>query len=234
MKLWLHGASGKMGREIQTALARPVELCGMTKSGERDAKVLGGAIAACDPDIIVDFSNADGNLLLLEALSGSAIRNVAVLIGATGIEDFQLTTWKECATKNDWRLMVAPNTSIGVATTLHAAAVVAGTLVPKGFDMAIVETHHKAKIDAPSGTAKWIARALQSVVPGLKTSLHSIRGGGVFGEHEIRFLGPHEEVVIKHRAFSRGLFAQGALHLASWLIQQKPGAYTPMDALMRA
>ena len=121
---------------------------------------------------------------------------------------------------------------------------IARVLVPAEFDIEIVETHHKRKKDAPSGTALLLARAIQKEFPkaSIVTShpelrkpgsigVHAVRGGGVFGEHEVRFISEHEEITVAHRAFSRALFAHGALNLAEKLHQRSTVGYVTLADL---
>jgi 4-hydroxy-tetrahydrodipicolinate reductase len=102
----------------------------------------------------------------------------------------------------------------------------------RDFDAEIVETHHKMKKDAPSGTAKTLAEVLkatkktQSEIP-----IHSIREGDVVGEHAVIFSGPSEQLELTHRAASREIFARGALRAAKWIINQPPGLYSMQDVL---
>src|SRR5690606_13485135 len=118
----------------------------------------------------------------------------------------------------------------GVAVVAKLAAMTAA--LGKNFQAAIVETHHSAKKDAPSGTALGLAEAMRSAgidLPGHR--IVSVRVGHVVGEHIIRLESAHESVEIVHRAHSRDLFAAGALEAGAWLISQPPGWYTMEDVL---
>jgi len=193
-------------------------------------------------DLVFDFSAPEANRLLYKAFVPGELRRKAILIGTTGLTESDQKSWAAVAKKNQLQLLFAPNTSIGVLALLRSALTAAGLCGSKNFDLEIIETHHRAKIDAPSGTAKMLANGLASAIPGTKVvskrsgarkpgeiGVHSVRGGGVFGEHEIRFISDHEEITLSHRAFSRALFAKGAVHLGHWLLEQTPGIYTLSD-----
>ena len=253
--LWLHGSSGRMGKEIQKALvegtAPGLRLVGgsdRTFEGEHfhqgrpvTAELLAHALEKDGVDVVIDFSTEDGNGLLLQAVQKSGVRDLAVLIGTTGLPKSRLDAWKETAKEHGLKLMIAPNTSVGVLMTLMAALRVAAPLVKIGYDVEITETHHRMKKDAPSGTAMFLANGVaDSAELKVKTDrsgarekgelgVHAVRGGGVFGEHEIRFLGDNDEVRISHRAFSRALFATGALVLAQWVLKRPAGVYGLLD-----
>jgi Dihydrodipicolinate reductase len=132
-----------------------------------------------------------------------------------------------------------PVTSLGVLVLKHRSLSLTRILRPHGFDIEICETHHKDKKEAPSGTALMLAKALQTTDQSLslqgekrqekrksnEIGIHALRGGGVFGEHEINFLGELETLSISHKALDRSLFAKGALVLARWLTNKEPGFY---------
>lgn len=247
---WINGSSGRMGKEIKCAIAEDQHYQllggnGRTFEGDPfllgkpvDQKTLGSALKKNPIKIVFDFSNQQGSRLLLGALSSSGISGLSVVIGSTGLEENLIEKWEQLATSNNMNILIAPNTSIGVLVSAKVAADAGAVLFPKGFDIEIVETHHNRKADAPSGTAKYYAALLVDRISELRTvfprtgirqsnqlGMHAIRGGGVYGEHEVRIISANEEVKITHRAFSRSLFSKGALDLGRWLIKQKPGFY---------
>jgi 4-hydroxy-tetrahydrodipicolinate reductase len=129
-------------------------------------------------------------------------------------------------------VLVAPNTSLGVAVTRRLARLAAELLGPGGWTVDIVESHHDRKKDAPSGTALAIAASLSE--GGMKVAsdrIHAIRAGDTVGEHEIRLAGPSERLHIMHQAVSRDLFAAGAIRAAKWLAGRPAGRYTMEDVL---
>lgn len=253
--LWLHGSSGRMGLEIQKAIAEGSSgfrlIGGSARSFEGGtlhqgrpvtAPQLAHVLSIDKIDLVLDFSTAEGNELLREAVSQASIKGLRVLIGTTGLSEASIKAWKTVAREQSLSLLMAPNTSLGILLMAKAALVAAAPLAKLGFDIEVIETHHRQKRDAPSGTAKFLANTLADAIPGKKVTtgrddarmpeeigVHAVRGGGVFGEHEIRIIGDHEEIAITHRAFSRTLFASGALVLAKWLSTKEAGVYGLLD-----
>lgn len=222
--VWISGISGRMGSEISKALedSKTLKLL-----GGHDAKA-SAEIKFKSADIYIDFSSIEGNQALLKQLQ--PLKKKIVLIGTTGLTEKHTQAWKKLATANKHLVLFAPNTSLGIYTLAKYAGKIARSLVDSHFDVELIETHHNQKKDAPSGTALLLAKVIQKECPefkivlghsGLRKSktigVHAVRGGGVFGEHEIRFIGANEEIKIAHRAFSRALFAQGAVSLAEKL-----------------
>lgn len=250
--VWINGLTGRMGQEIRQLIKQAPQrwkLLGGTALGqlsdyqgghEDDSwNRLSQCLTACE--LLIDFSAAPANRELYKALKDLPLKGLAILIGTTGLDSADTRLWTDLAKSRDLRLLRAPNTSLGVLLTLKIAQLTGQVLGPLGFDMEVFESHHRAKLDAPSGTAKFLAEGVAAVTgkqtiygrEGLRKAneigVASLRGGTVFGEHEIRYLGDHEELTISHRALNRTLFAEGALHLASWLLQQKPGQYRLED-----
>jgi len=225
-KVFIQGASGRMGLAIQEIL------------GESKDKALKLSDSLAAAELILDFSTVEGNQALLKTLSASKSK-AAVLIGTTGLEKKQLGEWEKLAKKNNCCVLIAPNTSMGIFLLSRICEMFGAALFDSGFDIEIAEIHHRNKVDAPSGTAKLLAQSLNKAVPKLKVvsgsrnqkrsredlGIQSLRGGAVFGEHDVKFLGDNEEITLSHRALSRSLFAQGALKFGSWLTKQKPGYY---------
>jgi 4-hydroxy-tetrahydrodipicolinate reductase len=247
-----------MGLEIQKCLTKentPFRLVGGNSrkfegadfnQGKNVSKeLLAQALIKSEVDLILDFSTAAGNELLLDALvegEKEGLRDTCVLVGTTGIKEATALRWRQVATRQNLTLLVAPNTSIGILLTVKAAVLAAGITTQMGFDIEIVEAHHRLKVDAPSGTANFIAKTLTENIDGLRINfqrpgvrqpgeigVHAVRGGSIFGEHEVRIIGDNEEITISHRAFSRALFAEGALVLSRWLVQRAHGIYGLMD-----
>lgn len=250
---WIHGSSGRMGKEIQAAIGQQDAggklslMGGNGRTFEGDPFLLGkkvtpellaGALKKDHIELVFDFTNAEASELLIASIEKSELSKISVLIGSTGMTEGVIKSWQQLAEKQQLKILLAPNTSIGVLVSSRIAAEAAAALGPKGFDIEVVETHHRAKLDAPSGTAKYYASQILGRLPGLnqvfaragkrgenELGMHAIRGGGVFGEHEVRIISDNEEVKISHRAFSRALFGRGAVTLAHWLIKKKPGFY---------
>lgn len=235
-RIWLHGASGRMGLEIQSALSkRRDEFMLMGGSGRTflgdtlltgkpvDPEKLAHAISHA-VDVVIDFSVPAGNSVLCKAMAKiPPARRPQVLVGTTGLTDAETREWGRVAKElRAGCIFLAPNTSRGVLATIEGALRIQEVLQAFGTDktdVAIVETHHKMKKDAPSGTAKMFASRLDAARAKGQSAISvvSVRGGGIFGEHEIRFMGSHDEIILTHRAGSRSLFAEGALDLAQWM-----------------
>ena len=160
-----------------------------------------------------------------------------ILIATTGLSKPHIHGWKELSQKQGNSILFAPNTSLGILLTMHASLQMASLLLKQKFDIEMTEAHHRNKIDAPSGTVKFLAEQIAKQ-ENLSISLNrtskrednelgiaSIRGGSVFGEHTVHFMGEFEEISITHKALSRSLFAKGALTLGRWLMSKSAGQY---------
>lgn len=153
----------------------------------------------------------------------------ALLVGTTGLSERTIAELRETAAVCP--VLLAPNTSLGVAVAAKIISELACALGP-GFECSIVEAHHNRKKDAPSGTAIRLAGAVRSAGHELRDDqVVSIRGGDVIGEHTVRFAGPGEYIELTHRATTRDLFALGAIRAAKWLSQRGPGWYAIEDTL---
>ena len=126
-------------------------------------------------------------------------------------------------------VVLASNFSIGV-NALFALTRRAAEILGDEFDRKIIETHHRMKKDAPSGTAKTIAEILRADGAG-EISIQSVREGEIVGEHTVIFAGPGERLELSHHAESRAIFARGALRAARWIVGQPPGLYSMQDVL---
>ena len=190
-------------------------------------------------DIIIDFSypgNLDG------ILERAHLDNCAVVIGTTGFSAEQAEKIREAS--KTLRIMCSSNYSVGVAILKKAVAMVAPAL-KDSFDIEIVETHHNQKVDAPSGTAKMLLKAVdpddsfdhvygREGVPGARgheIGIHALRGGTVAGEHSVFFFGQDETLEFKHTAASRRIFAAGAMRAARFVLDQPAGLYNMDDVL---
>jgi 4-hydroxy-tetrahydrodipicolinate reductase len=259
MRLAVVGASGRMGRAI-VRLAREaghdvVCAVGATEVG-RDAGELAGvgpigtcvvdglsALEHARVDVAVDFS-APGATLALAPLVASA--GTALVSGTTGLTEEAKAALDHAAARVP--VLWEPNMSIGVHVLARLVAQASAALAD--WDAEIVETHHKAKVDAPSGTALRLAEAVQQGRDGThlvhgregrpgprkaaEIGMHALRGGDVIGDHQIHFLGGGERIELTHRATSRDVFAHGALRAATWLAGKTPGRYTLRDVLAGA
>lgn len=242
IKVGISGANGRMGKAIETMVGSKnnnFELTAkLTSSSTKDD--VESSCRVCD--VIIDFSKP-GSLKHLMHFAAKSSTNIVV--GTTALESEHFQYMEEAA--KDIAVIYAPNTSLG-ANLLEDLSVRAASVL-NDYDAEIIEAHHKHKKDSPSGTAlavgKSIAKTRQidfdasAVFDRCKRGLRqkdditfsSIRGGGIFGEHEVIFAGNHEVITIGHRALSREAFAEGAVFAAFWIIGKAPGLYSMRDVL---
>ena len=229
---------GRMGAMLESLIvpSEDMEIIGVVHPGlfESALDVPGKA------DVIVDFSYP-GNL---EGVLARAKRDhCAVVLGTTGLTEEQAQAVAEAA--REVPIVHASNFSLGVAVLRRAVKDAAAILKDSGFDIEIVEAHHNQKVDAPSGTAKALLKAVDpegeyAVVPGRdgivgkrghEIGVHALRGGTVAGEHSVFFFGEDEILEFRHSAASRKIFAVGALKAARFAVQREPGLYSVDDML---
>lgn len=234
IKIGIAGACGKMGRRI-------FELAGH----DRDLEVgfllekKGTPLIGKEIGKLKVSSNPDG-LFLVDALIDFTLPEAtdehldyvgrhkkALVLGTTGLSEAQKTKIEELA--KIVPVVFSPNMSIGMNVLFSILPEIAKKLGPD-YSVEIVEAHHKAKKDAPSGTAKKLAEVLAQVTK-KDVPMHSIRLGDIFGDHTIVFCGNSERIEIKHQAHSRDLFAVGALKAAKWIVGKPAGLYSMQDVL---
>lgn len=237
-KLGIYGATGKMGQAI-ARLAAPNASWQVTAQIGREEATSFDVRAA---DVWIDFSSPEA---LTPLLQQAVEYRLPLVVGTTGLTADHQKAMQEAG--KTIPIFYAPNTSLGIYLLAKAAADVAKALGP-GVDCEIYEAHHRAKKDAPSGTAlllgEKIATArgqdLKTVMCNRMQSPERKEGsigfsvsrlGEVAGEHIIRFGWGAEVLELRHTAFSRDTFANGALLAAEWLLKQKPGFYSMQDIL---
>lgn len=173
-------------------------------------------------DVIIDFSNPVNIDFLIEyALK----KKSALLICTTGYSDEQKNKMLEAG--KTIPILLSSNTSTGINIIRKMLKLISNDL--KGFDIDIIEKHHSKKADSPSGTAKTLAEDIKDATGRDKIEMHSLRAGTVPGEHQVIFSGVDEVIEIKHTAFSKKVFARGALDIAIKLANKKTGFYTTED-----
>ena len=210
---------GKMGKAVRDlAIAQGHQIAAEMDIGQLSESAVKGA------DVAIEFTQPDAavdNLLKL------ASWKVPVVCGTTGWYG-RLPEVRSAVEKSGSALVYAPNFSLGVQIFLRAAAELGRALSRRPeFDVHLVETHHKGKKDAPSGTAGAVREALRAGDPEREYPITSIRSGQVPGTHEIHVEGPGESMVFQHLAHDRNIFAAGALTAASWLADKpRRGVYT--------
>lgn len=216
-KLVVIGSAGRMGQAIikiipnfkEAVLAAEVDLSGNL------------ADALKKGDVAIDFTNAAASI---ENLNAVVAAGKPLVIGTTGHDEKALMKIANAA--KIVPIVYSPNMSVGVNAMWELIGRAAG-LLGKGYDVEISETHHAGKKDAPSGTAKKMAEISGGNVP-----IKSLRKGDVVGEHTIVFKNNYESLEITHKAFSREVFAVGAVRAALWVADKKPGLYGMGDVLV--
>jgi 4-hydroxy-tetrahydrodipicolinate reductase len=259
-KVAVAGASGRMGHMLIEAIraSGDCQLSGATDQpstpaiGNDAAAFLGLAsgvpvtadirAALANTDVLIDFTRPEGTM---EHVRACREMKVNLVIGTTGFSEGQKAQIEDAA--RDIAIMMAPNMSIGVNVTLKLLELAAKSL-GTGYDVEVIESHHRHKVDAPSGTAlkmgEVIAKAqgqqlkdcavyAREGVTGERKAgtigFSAIRGGDIVGDHTVLFAGTGEQVTLGHRATDRAVFARGALRAALWLAGQSPGRYFMRD-----
>ena len=242
------GWSGRMGKMVASVLEE-----------DADARLVGGIDVvrgeAAFPtftwedkidvkaDVLIDFSSpkALDDIIKLTTETGMP----AVLCG-TGYSDEQLKKIEALSTKV--AVLRSGNMSLGLNTLIKLVRDAARILAGNGFDIEITEAHHRNKLDAPSGTALMLAKAAcegsgrefrnnygrserREIRPDDEIGISSVRGGSIVGDHDVIFAGLDEVIEIRHTAYSRAIFAKGAVRAAKFLKSQKPGMYSMEDVI---
>ena len=243
------GCNGKMGQVItgivnDDAEAQIVAGVDVFDDGHNDYpvyKIISGVQEAAD--VIIDFSNPKS----LDSILDFAVRNqVPAVLCSTGYTKEENDKIDEAAKKV--AILRSGNMSLGINTMAKVMKVVTKALTEAGFDVEIVEKHHNQKIDAPSGTALMLADAINEQLnneytytydrsqirekrPQKEIGISAVRGGSIVGEHEIIFAGKDEVLEFKHTAYSKAIFAKGAVQAAKFLKGQNAGMYTMKEVI---
>jgi 4-hydroxy-tetrahydrodipicolinate reductase len=262
MKLVIAGSSGRMGRMlIEAVLASPdlrlhgaLDLAGCPALGQDAGAALGrstGVSITADlqqglrgADVLIDFTRPEGTLAHLAACRALG---VAAVIGTTGFTPAQKA--EIGAVAQALPLVLAPNMSVGVNVMLRLLDLATRSL-GEGYDIEVIEAHHRHKVDAPSGTALAMgevlarARGLDLAQDGVFTrhghtgerpanaiGFATVRGGDIVGDHTVLFAGSGERIEITHRSNSRANYAEGSLRAARFLCGRAPGLYGMDDVL---
>ncbi|HXT41411.1 MAG TPA: 4-hydroxy-tetrahydrodipicolinate reductase [Candidatus Angelobacter sp.] len=239
-KLIIAGAKGRMGQTLVTCAERipDLQVAGQIDLGDDLLPLIKEA------DVVIDFSFHDATARFA---SVCARHKKALVIGTTGHNDDEKSRINNL--KSQIPIVWASNYSTGVNALFWLTRKAAEILGP-GFDLEVVEMHHRMKKDAPSGTAAALAEILTEVrkqrsdqvlrhgrhgITGERTraeiGMHSLRGGDVVGDHTVIFAAEGERLELTHKASSRETFANGALRAAQWAVNQKPGLYDMQDVL---
>ena len=249
IKILMHGCNGKMGRMI-TEIAKQ----------DQDVEIVAGVdkytavaneypvfetISECDvdADAVIDFSNAGA---VDELLDYCVEKKLPVVLCTTGLSEEQLARVKEVSEKI--AVLKSANMSMGINLLLKLLKDAAKVLAPAGYDMELVETHHNQKLDAPSGTALALADSINEAMgneyeyvydrsqvrkkrDAKEIGISAVRAGTIVGEHEVIFAGTDEVIEFKHTAYSRSVFAKGAVEAGKFLAGQPAGMYDMGDVI---
>ena len=234
IKLGITGVCGKMGRrlfelashdkEFELTLALEKKGTPMIGKDMGKLKISSSYDGLFLIDVLVDFTLPEAAEI---ALDNAAKYKKAIVLGTTGLSDAQLKKVEEVSKVVP--VVFSPNMSIGVNTLFAMLPELARKLGPD-YSIEIVEAHHLAKKDAPSGTAKKMGQVLEEVAR-RPVPIHSVRLGDIVGDHTVIFCGNSERIEIKHQAHSRDLFAVGALKAAKWIYGKPAGLYSMQDVL---
>lgn len=249
VKVIMHGCNGHMGQVI-TQIIRE----------DQDAEIVAGidlndssdngypvfkSLKECDvqADVIIDFASPKATDTLLDYCEE---KGMPVVLCTTGLSEEQIGRIEEASKKT--AVLKSANMSLGVNTLLKLLAEAAKVLAPAGFDMEIVEKHHNLKVDAPSGTALAMADSLNNAMANeyhyvfdrsqerkkrdrKEIGISAVRGGNIVGEHEVIFAGLDEVIEFKHTAYSKSVFAKGAVQAAKYLAGKPAGYYHMSDVI---
>lgn len=261
-KLIVAGAAGRMGRTLISLIAQQpshsltgaVEAKGVKGVGADAGEIAGvgpigvriaddyAAVAAPDT-VTLDFTNATASM---DHLATAAAKGAAIIIGSTGFTPEMEARARELAPRT--RTLIAPNMSVGINVLLTLVEKAATLL--SGFDAEVLEIHHKAKVDAPSGTALALAKTIAAARgldfqtaavfgregitgarPADQIGVLALRGGDAVGDHTVIFCGQGERLELIHRTQSREALASGAIRAAAWLEHQPNGLYNFRNVL---
>lgn len=183
------------------------------------------AFGANERAVVLDFSHAEGaedRIRVIAAAGHPLVQGTTGL--STEARDAMLRAGEQVA------VVEAPNTSLGITLLRRGLeTILAGS--PPGWDVAVLDRHHREKQDAPSGTAKMLGGTIQASTSGATVGVASFRQGSVPGEHTVYLSGPDEEIILSHRAFNRRVFARGALLAARFAVEAAPGVYGMDDVV---
>lgn len=245
----MHGCNGHMGRVITDIVSKD-ENCRIVAGvdpfddGHNDYPVF-PSIDACDvkADVIIDFAAAAAEDALLDY---SVAKNIPVVVCTTGLSEEQLAHIRSAACKV--AVLKSANMSLGINTLFGLLQEAAKVLVPAGFDVEVVEQHHNKKLDAPSGTALALADSIKEVLgddyyykydrsqvkekrDSKEIGISSVRGGTIVGIHDVIFAGEDEVIEFTHTAYSKSVFAKGAVEAAKFLAGKPAGMYDMGDVI---
>ena len=245
----MNGCNGKMGQCITQICAQDPDIeivAGIDMyDGIKNTYPVFASLAECtvDADVIIDFSNAKA----VDALVDYCVeKKIPVVLCTTGLSEEQLQKVEQAYEKV--AILKSANMSLGINTLMELLKKAATVFAPAGFDMEIVEKHHNQKLDAPSGTALALADSMNDALEDAYTykydrsperkkrdkyeiGISAVRGGNIVGEHEVIFAGQDEVIEFMHTAYSKAVFAKGAVEAAKFLNGKGAGHYDMADVI---
>ncbi len=242
-RIIMHGCNGKMGQVITNLVAADEEACIVAGIDARDdghnEYPVFTDIDSCDveADAVIDFSVAPAVDKLLEYCEK---KNLPCVLCTTGLTEEQLAKVKQTSEKV--AVLKSANMSLGINLLLKLLKEASGVLAQAGFDIEIVEKHHNLKVDAPSGTALALADSINEEFDGAyeyvydrsqvrkkrtqkEIGISAVRGGTIVGDHDVIFAGADEVVTFSHTAYSKAVFAKGAIQAAKFITGKAAGMY---------
>lgn len=245
----MHGCNGHMGQVITNLLKKDTQaqiVAGIDPfdEGKNDYPVF-SSIDKCDvdADVIIDFASAKA----IDGLVDYCVaKNIPAVICTTGLSEEQIEKINKASDKTAF--LRSANMSLGINTLFKLLQDAAKVFAPAGFDIELVEKHHNQKLDAPSGTALALADSIKEVVgedyyykydrtkerakrDAREIGISAVRGGTIVGEHEVIFAGEDEVIEFKHTAYSKAVFAKGAIEASKFLADKKTGMYDMTDVI---
>ena len=249
IKVIMHGCNGKMGQVISGIVAEDAEMeivAGVDASDHiQNTYPVFHSIKECDveADVVIDFCAAPAVDGLLEYC---VEKQVPCVLCTTGLSNEQLAAVEEASKKV--AILKSANMSLGINTLLKLLKEATAVFEPAGFDIEIVEKHHNLKVDAPSGTALALADAINEELDNSfdyvydrsqvrekrskkEIGISAVRGGTIVGDHDVIFAGMDEVITFSHRAYSKSVFAKGAVQAAKFLAGKPAGKYEMSDVI---
>lgn len=249
VKIIMHGCNGYMGQVISGLVEKDADaeiVAGIDiADNKKNSYPVFTDINACqvEADAIIDFSSAKAVDALLDY---SVKRQIPVVLCTTGLDEAQLQKVEDASKKV--AVLKSANMSLGINTLLKLIQDAVKVFAAAGFDMEIVERHHRLKVDAPSGTALALADSLNAAMGNeyeyvydrsqkrekrsdKEIGISSVRGGTIVGDHEVIFAGPDEVIEFKHTAYSKAVFGKGAIEAAKFLAGRGAGRYDMSDVI---
>ena len=246
----MHGCNGHMGQTITSIVKDDPDIeivAGIDPfDGIKNDYPVFASLKECDvdADVIIDFASAKATDALLDYCEE---KGMAVVLCTTGLSEEQVKRAKEVTTKKA-AVLKSANMSLGINVLMKLLKEAAATFDPAGFDIEIVEKHHNQKVDAPSGTALALADSINEEMGGKfeyvfdrsdrrqkrdrkELGISAVRGGNIPGDHDVIFAGGDEVITFSHRAYSKAVFAKGAIQAAKFLKGKAAGLYDMSDVI---